>query len=507
MVADPDLEQHVIALISELRGAGTDGRSVEAKSAAGGLPKSVVSSLSAFANMPGGGTIILGLEESAGFAVVELVDPTALGAGLISMARQALDPPVQVDVEEVQIEGRTVVIATVHEISVAAKPCRVLRTGRAYLRLGDGDYEMSSIECDGFIAARTRPRFDEAAVPDALRSDLDEGLLRSFLAHARQERARLRGLSDAEILVKMGVVHRDGTPTVAGVIALAVYPPQFFPEMTIRAALLPAGRQNAQTRVLAEASFAGPVPQMVDEATEWVVRNSRNEIIEDRTTGRVRNRVWPPPLAVRELIANSIVHRDLAPWAAGRAIELRMTSETFRITNPGGLYGVKLSSLGQLDITSARNRRLIDICRRLETQDGRPVEALATGIPAVFEALAADGFPAPQFFDNGLTFTATIRSTKSEPRTAQPSQRTPAPSPALSEVLAVLKAGPAGIEAVAIALDISKDAAKKRLQSLANRGFVLRDGGQGVRTLYRLASRDPQPDASDHRPSRRPVER
>jgi ATP-dependent DNA helicase RecG len=487
MMDDSDLRQKVSALIAELRRAGTDDRSVEAKSGVGGLPKSLVTSLSAFANMPGGGTIILGLDESAGFSVVRLTDPTALGMGLVSMARQALDPPVQVDIDEVRVEGRTVVFATVHEIPLAAKPCRVLRTGRSYLRLGDGDYEMSSIECDGFITARTRPRFDEANVPEALPSDFDEGLLRTFLAHARFEREGLRALSDDEILVKTGVVHRDRTPTVAGVIALAVYPPQFFPEMTIRAALLPTGPHNGQTRALAEASFAGPLPKMVDEATEWVVRNSRNEIIEDSETGRVRNRVWPPPLAVRELIANAIVHRDLAPWAAGRAIELRMTAELFRITNPGGLYGVKLSSLGQLDITSARNRRLIDICRRLETQDGRPVEALATGIPTVFEALAAGGFPPPRFFDNGLTFTATMMSTESEHAKATRNRQPSVPSPALREVVEVLDSGSAGIEAVAIALGISKDAAKKRLQILVNRGLVLRDGGQGSRTSYRRA--------------------
>jgi ATP-dependent DNA helicase RecG len=491
-MSDKDLEEHVAAIISELRQAGTDGRSIEAKSAAGGLPQSLVPSLSSFANMPGGGTIILGLDESAGFAVVHLADPGALGAGLISMARHALDPPVQVDVEEVQIERRTVVVATVHEVPVAAKPCRVLRTGRAYLRLGDGDYEMSSVEWDGFVAARTRPRFDEAPVTEALLSDLDAELLRTFLAHVRLERPALRGLSDHEILVKTGVVLRDGTPTVAGVIAMAGYPPQFFPEMTIRAALLPTGPRNAQTRVLAEASFAGPVPQMVDEATEWVVRNSRNEIVEDGVTGRVRNRVWPPPLAVRELIANAIVHRDLAPWAAGRAIELRMTGDSFRITNPGGLYGVKLSSLGQIDITSARNRRLIDICRRLETSDGRPVEALATGIPTVFEALAADGFPPPKFFDNGLTFTATMTAASLPSGTKPPSGKVLVVSPALGEVTAVLRAGPAGIETVAELLKISKPAATKRLQVLANRGLVLRDGGQGVRTLYRLA-----PDVSE----------
>jgi ATP-dependent DNA helicase RecG len=487
MLEDSNLQEQIEELVADLRRVGTDGRSVEAKAAAGGLPQSLVSTLSAFANMPGGGIIILGLDESTGFTVVPLADPSRLGAGVISMARQALDPPVQVDVAEVRIDRRTVVVATVHEVPIATKPCRVLRTGRAYLRLGDGDYEMSGIEWDGFVAARTRPRFDEAAVPEALASDLDGELLRTFLTHARLERPALRSLSDEEILVKTGVVQRDGTPTVAGVIALAVYPPQFFPEMTIRAAYLPVGPKNAQTRVLAEASFAGPVPQMVDEATEWVSRNSRNEIVNDPGTGRVRNRAWPPLLAVRELIANAIVHRDLAPWAAGRAIELRMTSESFRITNPGGLYGVKLSSLGQVDVTSARNRRLIDICRRLETQDGRPVEALATGIPTVFEALATDGFPPPRFFDNGLTFTAMITAAPVSVGTPAASRLISSVSPALSEVVALLIAGPAGVDSIAAGLGISKAAATKRLQVLANRGTVLRDGGQGIRTLYRLA--------------------
>jgi ATP-dependent DNA helicase RecG len=491
MLEDIELKKQVGQLVSDLRRVGTDGRSVEAKAAAGGLPHSLAPTLSAFANMPGGGTIILGLDESAGFAVVRLADPSGLGAGLVSMARHALDPPVQVDVTEVDLDEGTLVVATVQEAPVAAKPCRVLKTGRAYLRLGDGDYEMSSIEWDGFVAARTRPRYDEAAVPDALMSDLDEALLQSFLAHARLERPALRNLADSEILVKTGVIQRDGTPTVAGVIALAVYPPQFFPEMTIRAAYLPVGPQNAQTRVLAEASFAGPVPRMIDEATEWVGRNSRNEIVNDPATGRVRNRAWPPLLAVRELIANAIVHRDLAPWAAGRAIELRMTNESFRITNPGGLYGVKVSSLGQVDITSARNRRLIDICRRLETQDGRPVEALATGIPTVFEALAADGFPPPRFFDNGLSFTATITSTPGPATSPAPATRREASSlsPALGEVVALLDAGPAGVDAIASALGVSKAAATKRLQALANRGIVLRDGGQGIRTTYRLSAK------------------
>jgi hypothetical protein len=44
-------------LIRELRAAGGDTASVEVKSAAGGLPTSISSTLSALANLPGGGSL------------------------------------------------------------------------------------------------------------------------------------------------------------------------------------------------------------------------------------------------------------------------------------------------------------------------------------------------------------------------------------------------------------------------------------------------------------------
>lgn len=50
-------------MIAELRSAGGDCADIEVKSAAGGLPQSLTSTLSALANLPGGGTIILGLDE------------------------------------------------------------------------------------------------------------------------------------------------------------------------------------------------------------------------------------------------------------------------------------------------------------------------------------------------------------------------------------------------------------------------------------------------------------
>ncbi len=79
-------------LVGVLRARGGDLSDVEVKSGAGGLPDSVTETLSAFANLPGGGLIVLGLDESAAFRPVGLKHAASLAAGLASRARQAMEP-------------------------------------------------------------------------------------------------------------------------------------------------------------------------------------------------------------------------------------------------------------------------------------------------------------------------------------------------------------------------------------------------------------------------------
>jgi len=68
--------------VLSLREAGGDFEEVEVKSAAGGFPESLTSTLSAMANLPGGGLILLGLDETTGFRPVVLKDAQALKQAL-----------------------------------------------------------------------------------------------------------------------------------------------------------------------------------------------------------------------------------------------------------------------------------------------------------------------------------------------------------------------------------------------------------------------------------------
>jgi ATP-dependent DNA helicase RecG len=185
------------------------------------------------------------------------------------------------------------------------------------------------------------------------------------------DRGLARITDDRQLLRKSGVVTAMGVPTVAGLLALGEYPQQWFPNYVIQVAASPEHGAPANTRIGDVARFSGPIPQMIDDALAWVGSQSRRRII-DAPGGRVRDQYDFPPVAVRELLSNALVHRDLAEWSWSRAIELRVNDTESRLVNPGGLYGLSVSRLFDNQITSARNLSLIRICQCAADGSSKP---------------------------------------------------------------------------------------------------------------------------------------
>ena len=298
-----------------LRRHRSDITNVEAKTSAGGLSASLSSTLSAFGNLPGGGVIILGLDENDDFAAVGLPNPAALCAALASKARTALDPPPVVDIETVEFESKSLVVATVQEVPASHKPCVVSRSRKGYLRSFDGDFPLSELDVQGFLSNRSHPEFDLALVPGATRADLDETIIADFLRTARSMNMALGRLTDDdELLYRSGARTAAGMWTLAGCLTFGRFPQQWFPNLTIQAAVLPKDG-DVDSRVVDTARFDGPVPTMLSDASEWLSRHMRHGVSQDRKSGAVMDANEYPQLAIRELLANTvIVHRDLAPW-------------------------------------------------------------------------------------------------------------------------------------------------------------------------------------------------
>lgn len=396
-------------IIADLRSEGSDIAEVEVKLAAGGFPESLAPTLSAFAKTPGGGTLLFGLDESDNFASVGVYDVSACKAALANLARNGMEPPLNPRSWSFEFEGQQVVAAQVDELSTTMKPCRVKGTGKAYLRSYDGDYEISVLEEQAFIANRDTPRFDQDPVPLASIEDLDQSLLSSYLETCKSSSAALERMQDAEILFRTGVVaERGGAPTVAGILALGVYPQQYFPNLVIQASVAPGPNDPAGTRAVDSKRFDGPIPLIMDQALRWVQRNTRSRVRFGRD-GHGRDEPEYPIEAVRELISNALMHRDLGPYALGEAITLKLESGQLILSNPGGLWGLTVDRLGKTGVTSARNGYLTRICQNVRyARDQRVVEAMASGIPTVLRSLKEAGMVPPRFHDQGVRFTVRV---------------------------------------------------------------------------------------------------
>jgi ATP-dependent DNA helicase RecG len=478
----------IAPLVAQLRAARGDTARVEVKTAAGGLPESLTSTLSALANMPGGGLVILGLDEATGFTPAGLPDPQALKQALGNKAR-TYTPPVGITIHDTEVDGRPVIVAEVAECPVAMKPCVVTSSGKAFVRSYDGDFELSDLEKTAFLVNRTHPAFDRELVPGSSRDDLDPRLVADYLrtVRLRDPDGLGRYEDDDELLRRAGVLARidDGRTglTVAGVLTLGLYPQQWFPRWVISAASMPNPAGSA-VRAEAPELITGPIPIMLAKAMRWA-RSVFTEALVTGDDGNVRSDREYPLDAFRELVSNALVHRDLAEWSRGYAIEVRHFPDRIVVSNPGGLFGITIDRLGEAGVTSARNAQIISICQRVVVPDDetRVVEALATGIPTIAAALERGGLPPARYLDQGIRFTAICRRRTVGVARATTQVR----GRSMRAVLARLTDQPQTVREVMAATGFHELNTRRMLNTLLRRGLVVSAQGADGLLRYRRA--------------------
>lgn len=403
--------------------------------------------MSAFANTRGGGVIILGLVQEAGFAASGVRNAGKVMQDPASVCGE-MEPPIRAPIELHTVEGQTVIVAEVPETEFTQKPCYYRRAGYtngAFLRVGDGDRKLTQYEVQMMLASRGQPREDEAPVPEASLSDLDPELVASLLAHLRvPETSYFRQTSDEEArqVLKALVRHEDQwVPSLGGLLALGRYPQQYFPAVSVTFVAYPTpvlGEPGPRgERFLDNRRFDGPIPRVLRPLLDALERNMlRRAIIR----GAFREDEWEyPEGAVREALVNAMVHRDLSGSARGTPVQVQLFPDRLTVLNPGGLFGpVSVDRLGEVGVSATRNQVLLKLLEDLMTPDERRLvcENRGSGIGAMLTALRQAGLPEPRFVDRVSTFSVTFLGTVTpEPSGVRGRQR-----PEYREVLALLRA-------------------------------------------------------------------
>lgn len=421
----PTNQDELEKLVAELRLTGKDTQQVEVKDAAGGLPKSIVETLSAFSN-GAGGIIILGLQEHNNFAYSPQFKAKAVYDALAGACNEKLTPPVRADINLLPYSGKQVVVASIPALQPRDKPCYVTSKniyGGSYIRTGDGDRRLSAYEIDRLLENKTQPRWDSEVISECSLEDLDSPSIAAVLRREREAHPRIFGkIPDEEALKQLRIIgvgeDKNLHPTLAGLLALGIYPQQYFPRLTVTYAVYPGSTKAAAPsgqRHLDSGTLVGSIPALVADGVEVVAKNMR---IGGVIKGAFRRDLVDYPLvAVREALTNALMHRDYSPAARGTQVQLNLYADRLEILNPGGLFGtVTVDSLGKPGLSSARNQFLSKLLEVTPYEDGGFVaENRGSGYQEILSQLEQEMLPPPRPVDRLDSFSLTFERRQMTP--------------------------------------------------------------------------------------------
>ena len=397
-------------LIRQIQSSKAEGQNLEVKAAREGCPSRLYDTLSAFSNQDGGGVLVFGLDESAGFGVVGVYDPQDLQHKVAEQCKQ-MEPVVRAVFTVAVVDGKSVVSAEIPGADPAVRPVFYRGAGRlkgAFVRVGGADEPMTEAEIYAFEAFRRRLRDDMRPVEGAGVGVFDKTLVCAYLDAVRRDRPNLAAsVADSDVLDRMGMT-ADGVPTLAGILMFCRYPQTWFPQSCITAVVVPGACMGATgpggERFIDNRRFTGPIPDMVRDACDFIARNTKVATTIDEH-GRRTDKPEYPPRAVREAVLNAVVHRDYGPYSETVPVRVEIYSDRLEIVNCGGLFGrTEIGDNGAVR-PDTRNAVLANAMEILHETENR-----YSGIPTILRDCRDNGMPPPRFTSRHGEFKVTFFS-------------------------------------------------------------------------------------------------
>ena len=359
-------------------------------------PKRIGQGISALANSAalGGqpaGYLVWGVEDGTHAVVGTRFQPRKDKKGsepLIPWLLQQLRPSIPFHFHEVEVDHKPVVVLQVSPARtqpVAFGGERFLRIDsqtrrldrfpeheRALWRVFDATPFEARIAAEGVHDARVAELLDYHAYFERLRQPAP-GNRRSALEALALDGLVLRGGSGGWDITNLGAV------LLARRLA-------DFPELGRKAVRLIRYRGSGRTGDAREWEFEDGYARCLDHLNQQL----DGQLPSREVIGRVRREIERafPPVAVRELVANALIHQDLGVRGAGPIVEI--FDDRIEITNPGEPL-VETERLVDAPPQS-RNDRLASLMRRFGYSEERGM-----GIDRVVEEIETHELPPPRF--------------------------------------------------------------------------------------------------------------
>lgn len=378
-------QQEAIEKIKYALNLASELPDLEFKTAKNNIPKDIWRSISAFANRRGGGLIVFGVESNnkdvIGCYQIESMQ-RKLGEIFNDKMSFTLRPSYYLISWE---HNKTVLAVYVPECPKDCMPCYFRPVGLpngAYIRDGNSSRRLTDNEFRTYVASSKEFQFDLSQAVDTKLEDLSKDKI-IFLLEKREESVK-RGAKpelNSELLKNLGIVSKfDGeyVPTVGGYLIFSKNNPQIgypFERYVIRCVRY-AGNDVSST-IIDKSDIGGTLDNQIDDVYKFILKNIKKTALIVGT--RRIERFEYPEEAIRELIANAVIHRDYK--IIETFTQITVFEDRIVITNPGCLPpGVTIDN-----IRDAQFSRNLIIAGRLKDLDY--LEEFGRGINLVIKKM------------------------------------------------------------------------------------------------------------------------
>lgn len=401
--------EELLELLEKVQKMKCETNTLEIKSAELGCPKRLYDTFSSFSNQDEGGIILFGVQEEEGFKEVGVYDAQDLQKKINEQALQ-MEPVVRPLMTVAEKNDAVFVSAEIPGMDLAERPCFYRGHGRmkgSFTRIGDSDEQMTEYEIYSYEAFRKKYQDDIRTVQRAAMKNIDKEALDLYIARLKKGKRNLANLPDEEIYELMSI-KREEELTLSAVLLFSPYPQAYFPQLCITAISV-QGKEigdlgDSGERFIDNERIEGNIPQMLEDAIQFVRRNMRTKTIINPETGKREDKTDYPITAVREAIINALVHRDYSIHTEGMPIQLIMFEDRMEIRNPGGIYGrIKIDQLGKVQ-PDTRNPVLAGALEVLGITENR-----YSGIPTIRKVMSEYNLPQPEFYDRRGNFAVVFR--------------------------------------------------------------------------------------------------
>lgn len=359
--------------------------------------------LMAFANHPNGGWLVFGVRDADAHLEAISQEPVAeIANTLANLGRDAVEPPLVID--HAVVNFRDAPILLVHIPEQANKP--VHRRGKSieetWVRSGGTTRKASRHEVGALMLHSSAPRWEELRASSLLsieqvveRLDLDTvaKLLQRPLPADPDELARW--LVDESILTPDGRGHYI---TNFGAIAAARKLEQF-PSLERKRIRVIRYRGTNKVETIDELGGQRGYAVGFEGLIMYLKRIlPHSEVIQQSLRAEVS--VYPE-IALRELIANALIHQNFSVSGAGPMVEI--FDDRIEFTNPGALLPGKRPDRLIGTTPESRNELLASAFRRY-----RICEERGTGFQKVVQSVELFGLPPIVFTPMEQAFRVTL---------------------------------------------------------------------------------------------------